>query len=235
MRTTAAIDAGRLREKFAAPAGRYLGFVVLVAAVATIIFGVATDARGSLSVTLFALAFSLLSWVVLIRPSAAAHEHGILLTNMLRDVFVPWQIIRACRVSQTLQIVTEQRTYHGLGMTKSARQQRRESRRGRPGADKVPIGPTLFGVGHLISTSSPFRRGGEDDGGAQASAISRVKQEQEGGSYFEYTEQRISVLAHSALASSTPPAKTSPRVSWALLPALALAGAAVCIALAIVL
>ncbi len=235
MRTTAALDAGRLREKFAAPAGRYLGFIVLVAAVATILFGVTTDARGSLPVTLFAVAFALLTWVVLIRPSAAAHENGVLLTNMLRDVFVPWQIIRACRVSQTLQIVTEQRTYHGLGMTKSARQQRREFRRGRPGADKVPIGPTLFGVGHLISTTSPFRRGAEDDGGAQDAAISRVKQEQEGGSYFEYTEQRISVLAHSALASTTAPTKTAARVSWALLPALALVGAAVCIALAIAL
>lgn len=235
MKTTAAADAGPLREKFAAPAGRYLGYVVVVAAAVVILFGLATDARGSLPVALFAVAFSLLAWVVLIRPSAAAHEQGMLLTNMMRDIFVPWQIIRACRVSQTLQIVTEQRTYHGLGVSKSARQQRRESRRNRPGGDKAPIGPALFGVGHLISTTSPFGRRDHDDRGAQAEAISRAKQEQEGGSYFEYTEQRVSVLAHSALASATPPATTSPRVSWALLPALALVTAAACVALALLL
>ncbi|MGI8577610.1 MAG: hypothetical protein ACR2KG_06755 [Nocardioidaceae bacterium] len=64
---------------------------------------------------LFSIAFAALAWVVLVRPAPAAHKNGMLLQNMVRDSFVPWNSIAGCRVAQTLQVATRDKVITASG------------------------------------------------------------------------------------------------------------------------
>lgn len=135
--TNPAVEAaGAERERFAAPASRWFGWAAVVLAV-VIAGAVAIDGPvgGFRGLTAMA-ALVLLTWVVLIRPSAALHEHGVLLRNMVRDIFVPFSTITDAEVTQTLEISTDEQTFRGLGVSKTARTIRRE----RAGLDPHGIG-----------------------------------------------------------------------------------------------
>jgi type IV secretory pathway TrbD component len=218
--------AGPQTEKFATSAGRYLGFIVVGVAVVLIVLGVQSQGTGAFGLIGFCVAFSLLTWVALIRPQVAAHKNGLVLRNMLRDTFVPWASIKSCRVAQTLQVGTRDRVYHGLGVTKSARQANREQRRqssGRTGRRTV-FGPN-FGMGSMAS--APEINLGSDD----VSAANRASQQHEGGSYFSHTERRIETLAQERATST---AGAEPKIVWDPIAIGALVLAALCVVLAVV-
>jgi hypothetical protein len=202
--TNTAIEAaGPETERFATSAGRALGYVVVGGLILVILLALRAQGTGAFSLIGFCVAVAALTWVTLIRPRVAAHKNGLLLRNMLRDTFVPWSSIKSCRVAQTLQVGTRDRIYHGLGVTKSARQATREQRRkSQPGRRKMTFGPN-FGMGSLASAPEVDL----DD----ADAASRVKQELEGTSYFAHTEQRIETLAQKN-ASAT--ADIAPEIAW---------------------
>jgi PH (Pleckstrin Homology) domain-containing protein len=200
---TAVEAAGPEIETFATPAGRYLGYIVVGAAVVLCLLGLKSQGTGSFGLMGFCLAFSALAWVALIRPRVTAHQNGLLLRNMLRDTFLPWASIKSCRAAQTLQIGTRDKIYHGLGLTKSARQASREQRQRRSGGRTI-VGPNL---GMSSMASAPTLPANPDDG----LIVNKVKEEQIGGSYFSHAEQRIEILAKQG-ASKT--AGTDPKVVW---------------------
>ncbi|MGH3473272.1 MAG: hypothetical protein ACRDPG_14655, partial [Nocardioidaceae bacterium] len=220
MEKKAAALPGPLQEKFAPPAGRYLGLMVVAIAAITIVVVLVQDdfarARGLL---LLALAFGLTSWVILVRPRVAAHKSGLVMTNMLRDVFVPWGLLGNVRLSQTLQVATKDgRVVHGLGLTKSARRSVKSSLR--KDRDKTsPGGVFGFHLGGPMSMRS--------DPMGEAPKLLTAREEQQGGEYLQYAEQRIHNLAHAARADTEMPL----RKSWALLPCAALGLAVLCVVL----
>lgn len=202
--TNLAVEAaGPQIETFATPAGRYLGYTAVGAALVLGLLGVKSQGTGAFSLIGFCVAFSALSWVALIRPRVTAHKNGLVLRNMVRDTFLPWASVKSCRVAQTLQIGTRDKIYHGLGLTKSARQATREQRRPR-GGPKPVFGPNL-GFNRM---ASPRRSSTLAD---DALATDKAKEQQTGGSYFSHAEQRIETLASQGAATT---AGSAPKVVW---------------------
>jgi len=199
----AARAAGPKTETFATPAGRYLGYVVLGAAVVLCALGIRSQGTDAFGLVGFCAAFAALAWIVLIRPRVTARRNGLLLQNMLRDTYVPWAAIKTCRSAQTLQIGTRDKIYHGLGLTKSARQASREARL--RGADqKTIVGPNL---GMSSMAAAPTMAATPDSG----PVVNRAKQEQVAGSYFSHAEQRIETLAREGAPSTL---DAEPVVAW---------------------
>jgi hypothetical protein len=214
----AAVEAaGPRTEMFLVPLGRYFGYVVVGAAVLLIVLGVAGQGTEAFGLIGFAVAFALVAWVVLIRPQVTAHRNGLLLRNMMRDTFLPYSCIKSCRVAQTLQIGTRDKVYHGLGVSKSARQAARERRQIRRAE---PIGPNT-GMGRL-----EFPPNSELD---SKTDVNVVMQEHVVKNNFTHTEQRIEALIKQGAAST---AGQSPKVVWDVVPIAALAAAACFVVLA---
>jgi hypothetical protein len=166
MANAAVRAAGDEVERFSAPASRWFGWAAVVAALVVAAIVVSDDpGRGIRG--LFAMgAIVLATWVVLIRPCAAVHEHGVLLRNMLHDTFVPASKITAVEVAQTLQVHAQGRTFHGLGVSKTSRTIRRE---------RAGMKPHGIGMQRDDSPGELERRG----------------QEAIGGTYQGYVEEQV--------------------------------------------
>jgi len=214
MPNAAAKAAGTEVERFAAPAGRWLGFAVIAISAVLVVRGLLVGSVIERNIGLVAAAAALVSWVVLVRPAASIHQHGLLLRNMARDIYVPASKIERCRVFQTLQVVTNNRHFHGLGVTRSARNMAREQSGPRLGAGFMGVG----GMGALTTAPSdgPMHR--------------MANEEQTGSTYQEYVESRIMEVAGNAEPDDREPVK-----AWDAPPLGALALAAALIALAFVL
>lgn len=131
MTNEAVAASGSLVEQFAAPAGRYLGYVAVAFSAALLVVIAVEDAgiRAIYAVS----AVGLLSWVTLIRPAVSLHANGVLLQNMLRDSFVPSSKIVRCVVAPMLQVQTEDRRFVCVGVNRSAVSRLRERSGGRRG------------------------------------------------------------------------------------------------------
>lgn len=175
MSNAAVRAAGTEVERFAGSSGRWLGMVGIAMCAILVVGAAMGDLLENRRLVLGALIVAALSWVCLVRPVAAAHQNGLLLRNMVRDVTVPWSKVRRCAVNQTLQVVTDDDVYHGLGVTRSARMMMRETY----GRQSLVGG---FGS-KLMSTDTTAY----DD----RLRASRANQEQAGGSYSTYVETRI--------------------------------------------
>lgn len=182
MANAAVEAAGPVVEKFAGSAGRWLGYfgmaVALLGVAAIIIDGPSAAWRG----TAAAVAVALLSWVVLVRPAVAVHQHGVLMRNMARDSFIPSGSIDRCRSSQTLMIRAGDETFHGLGISRSPRSVMREQRKG-----IAPSGMSMLGMG-----------GGAASADGQSETSGFANQEVIGSTYAEYVASRIEQLRHDA-------------------------------------
>lgn len=197
--TNAAVEAaGPRTEKFLVPMGRYLGYVVVGAAVLLVVLAITGEGTGSRGLVGFAVSFGVVGWIVLIRPEVTAHRQGLLMRNMLRDIFVPWVAVKGCRVAQTLQISTRDKVYHGLGISKSARaanQERRQMRR-------QAVGPTtgMSPLQFMTSRTSANRPG-----------VHLAQQEHVIDNNFAHAEQRIETLAVERAAATV---DQTPMVVW---------------------
>lgn len=211
MSNAATRAAGREVERFAAPSGRWLGFAVIFLGAVLVVVAIVGDTAIERNMGVVGVAGALLSWVVLVRPIASIHEHGVLLRNMARDIFVPASQIERCRVFQTLQVVTGERHFHGLGVTRSARSMVRADR-----GPRLGFGP--MGLGGAGSLSTSIR----DD-----SMHRLANEEQTGAAYHEYVESRILDAARGAK-----PDDRQPVTTWNALAVGALALAAGFIAVA---
>jgi hypothetical protein len=210
--SNAATDAaGGPMERFAAPPSRWFGVVAVFAAAVLAVVVLLNDPRDSDKVLGSAAIVSLVSWVVLIRPIVSANGHGVLLHNMLRDIFVPWSKIDRCRIVQTLQIVTtDEERFYGLGISRSARQMVRR----RYGRSSLLTGGLGFGMGsRLNDTVEPPVNGGAPE-----------------IAYQDYVESRIRELSDNAR-----PDDLWPVVSWAWESIAALAVAIGCLVLLLLL
>jgi hypothetical protein len=200
--------AGPVVESFVS-SGRVLGYVAVGAGLVLVVGALLAGAASELGLVLLGVVMDLLAWVVLLRPVVVAHANGVVLRNMVRDIFIPWSAVQRAKVLQTLQVVTPAKTYHGLGVSRSARSMMKESRPARPSSGFLGVGGT-----------SSFGRSYPDE--ALRSAAHR-----EGLSYQSYIESRLQVLASDRAGAST----GKPVVTWAALPLAALALAAGCVLL----
>lgn len=189
-------------ERFAPLSGRVLGYVAVGAGLLLALGSLLSDPVANQGLVFFGVAMCLLAWVVLIRPLVVAHANGVLLRNMVRDTFIPWSCVERARVLQTLQVVTDTKVYHGLGVSRSGRSIAKESRQGH-------TTPGFFGIGGsgMYGRSYPVE------------AESSSARHSVGGTYQAYVESRLQDLS-AARASSAP---GQPVQSWAPLPLAALA------------
>ena len=202
--------AGAETERFAASAGRWLGYASASAGLLMLVGGLLSGFSQNRGLIFWGVALPLVSWVVLIRPSVAAHVNGVLLRNMVRDTLLPWSAVERCKVLQSLQVVASGRTFHGLAISRSARSVLREQRR-------APRPTTSF-----LGFGKGFEETPDQDPGRQRFA----NQEQTGGTYSQYVESRITALAEKAGDGDA-----APVVSWVPVPIVALVAAAALIAL----
>ncbi len=89
------------------------------------------DIGQSLDVLAVPVALALFCWVALVRPTVHAYDDHLLLRNLLRDIEVPWHLIDSVRVSQTLRVEADDRVWHGVAISRSARTELRAQRSAR--------------------------------------------------------------------------------------------------------
>jgi hypothetical protein len=200
--------AGPCVERFAPSVGRWLGYFGMAFGVTAFLGAAFDNFPSQWQVMGIGVAIGCLSWIVLVRPSVALHEHGVVLRNMLRDTFIPASKIEAVKSSQTLMIRTEQQVYHGLGVSQSARAMMREQRGGQRSMTGLFGGMSgAFGSGGPASPTEPVHR--------------FANEEQTGGTYQAYIESRIQQTAQAA-----PDDDREPIVVWSA-PAAAALGASI--------
>jgi hypothetical protein len=157
--------AGPVVERFARSSGHWLGWFGVLVGATTLVVAVANGLSNWREVTLGA-AIAIVSWVVLIRPEASLHEHGVFLRNMMRDAFIPASKIEACHTAQTLMVRAEAVVYYCPAITRSARASMREKHGGRAsvlglfgglgGGNAQPPGPTEFRHGEEVNSSTSY-------------------------------------------------------------------------------
>ncbi len=209
MSNAAVEEAGPVVEKFASSSGRILGYVAGCLLVVFAVGAAVSDFSANRPVILSCLAAALLAYIALIRPGATAHANGLLLHNILRDTYIPWSKIERCAVFQTLQVVTPEGTFHGLGLSRSTRSMIK--------GEKVTsgTGDAFLGFGRGIgSAANPSRRANEE-------AV--------GGKYTDYVPSRILSLAQRGKGDDARPV-----VAFDPLAVATLVVALICIALAFV-
>ena len=129
-------DSSRVLERFAPSGLRWLGLVALAAVAVAIGLVVAQgDVSRSLDVLVGLAATGLACWVALVRPAVQARDDHLLLRNLLIDVEVPWHLIDSVRVATTLRISAQDRTWHGVAISRSTRSALRAQR-------PAPSGPS---------------------------------------------------------------------------------------------
>jgi hypothetical protein len=198
MTNEAEAAAGPVVEKFAASGGRWLGIATVAFCLAMALVLALDDPAGSVKGFYVLAAIVLVSWVALIRPAASIRANGVLLRNMVHDSFVPSAKIVRCAVLQTLQVATDEKHYHCVGVSKSARGMMREKTGRRYGGLMLPS--------RLESPEPVQRRYGE--------AVI-------GGSYSDYVASRIRSLADDASDDGLQPVVA---VVWPAVAALVIAG-----------
>jgi hypothetical protein len=199
--SNAAVDAAGSRiERFGPSPGRVFGLVMIGLAGAAIVAILLGDPGRDAKAIMFAAGLALVCYVVLVRPVVSANANGVLLVNMMRDVFIPWSAIDRCRSLHTLQIVTHDNThFHGLGISRTSRQMARKNN-GR--TSLLSAGLSLgFASGSAARGSADGSSAG-DRSGAGPRAASVV--------YPDYVENRIERLARESVSASHEPV-----VSWA--------------------
>jgi hypothetical protein len=157
--------AGPVVERFVRSSGQWLGWFGVAVGVTTVVIAVANGPSNWREIALGA-AIAIVSWVVLIRPQASLHEHGVFFRNMVRDAFIPASKIEACHTSQTLMVRAEAVVYHCPAITRSARSMMREKHGSRasplglfggPGRTNAqPPGPTEHRFGDELRTSTTY-------------------------------------------------------------------------------
>jgi hypothetical protein len=202
VKSKAAAAAGRATEKFSSTGSRWLGVVAVVMGL-VLIGGAALEGPGkNWRLEAFGLAFALLSWAIFVRPVISAHEHGLLMRNVFRDIYVPWGSIERCKALLTFQVATPEGIVHGYGVTRSTRSIMRE----RVGSRTV-FG-SIFGSG-----SSGLFSGASENPSRRANEVV-----QSSVSYVDFVESRIQTLAES---SAEPPGPVTTSLAWAPIAALA--------------
>lgn len=206
--TAAERAAGSVTEKFSASGGRWVGVAAVIMG-AVIVVGAAMDSLDdSWRMAALGVALALLAWAVMIRPRIAAHEHGLLMRNVLRDVLVPWGSIERCKALQTFQVATPEGVFHGLGVSRSARSVMRQQVGGRS------VLGTMFG--QRLGSVEP------SSGYAREEVHTSL-------SYLDFIEARIASMAQESTDEPRPVVR-----SVAVLPVAALVGAALLLMAAIV-
>jgi hypothetical protein len=215
--SNAAVQAAGTRiERFGPSPGRLFGLVMIGLVTLVVVAILLGDPRRDAKAMLFALTLALVCYVVLVRPVVSANANGVLLVNMLRDVYVPWSSIDRCRSLHTLQIVTHDNVYfHGLGISRTSRQLARKHN----GRTSLLSGGLSFGLAggppeHSQPSAGP--RSGVSSLGA-------------GVVYADYVEDRIQRLAQESL-----PGSSEPVTSWAWESVAAMAAALVLAVLLVV-
>jgi hypothetical protein len=139
-------SSARLLERFVSSGLRLLGVVGLVTVGIWLGLTLAGgDIGRSLDVLVGLAALALFCWVALVRPAVHAYEDHLLLRNLLRDIEVPWHLVDSVRVSQTLRVEAEDRIWHGVAISRSARSEMRAQR-----SDRRPGGATAVGASSQV-------------------------------------------------------------------------------------
>ena len=131
-----AASSSRVLERFAPSGLRVLGQAGLAALGVWIGVTLAGgDVGESLDMLVILAALALFSWVALVRPTVHAYEDHLLLRNLLRDIEVPWHLVDSVWVSQTLRVEADDRMWHGVAISRSARTELRSQRSGGGGGE----------------------------------------------------------------------------------------------------
>jgi hypothetical protein len=156
--TAAETAAGPVVERFARGSGQWLGWFGVAVGATTLGIAVSNGLENWREICLGA-AIAIVSWVVLIRPRASLHEHGVYFRNMVSDAFIPASKIEACHTAQTLMVRAEAIVYHCPAITRSARSMMREKHGGR--ANVLGIFGGLGGGNAQAPTPEEYRFGDE--------------------------------------------------------------------------
>ncbi|HSS68216.1 MAG TPA: hypothetical protein VLK34_06660 [Nocardioidaceae bacterium] len=187
--------AGPLVERFARGSGQWLGWFGVVVGATTLVIATLNGWDNWREICL-GFAIAIVSWVVLIRPQASLHEHGVFFRNMVRDAFIPASKIEACHTAQSLMVRAEAIVYHCPAITRSARSIMREKHGGRAGV--LGLFGGLGGSNAQAPSSEEYRFGEE----VRTSTT-----------YASYVESRVLQAAQQA-----EPDDRTAVTSWAWLP-----------------
>lgn len=97
----------RIVESFAPTSGRVLGIITLVIGLAVIV-DIIVEWRSLEGLTAGAVVIALgaVVWSSMVRPSVVAYEEILVLRNFIRDIWIPWRLVKNAEVKPVLTINT---------------------------------------------------------------------------------------------------------------------------------
>jgi hypothetical protein len=203
--TRAEEAAGPVVERFARGAGQWLGWFGVAVGAATVVLA-ARDSLSNWREIAIGAAIGIVSWVVLIRPQASLHEHGVVFHNMVRDVFIPASKIEACQASQTLMVRAEAIVHHCPAVSRSARSMMRDKHGARAnvlglfgglgGGNAQQPEPAEFRFGEELRTSTSYASYVE----ARVMEAARAAQPDDRSAVLSWAWPPVAGLVFSALA-----------------------------------
>jgi Bacterial PH domain len=146
---------GAVATKLPRPTGWYVTAVALGLISAVGVWACVERPGSALKIAGWVLGSVLVCWVVLVRPRLTAYENGLQLTNMVRDVFIPWERIERVRALSTFQVVTDEGRFSCVAVGRSTRAQIKADSRyaDRPSMSSMMLGRRLGrGFGPVGST-----------------------------------------------------------------------------------
>ncbi len=147
-----AAERGAVATRLPKPTARYVTMVTLGLIALVGVWAVIEVPGSALPITGWVLALLLVCWVAMVRPALTAYENGLQLTNMVRDVFIPWERIERVRALSTFQVVTDDGQFSCVAVGRSARAQIKADRRY---ADRPSLGAMMLGRGMSRVFSAP--------------------------------------------------------------------------------
>lgn len=107
----------RVVESFAPVGGRVLGVITLVIALVVIV-DIVLQWRtfDGLTAGGVVLALSALVWISMIRPAVVAYEDVLVMRNLIRDVWIPWSLVKGTEIRPILIVHTEQGDFRSVAV-----------------------------------------------------------------------------------------------------------------------
>jgi hypothetical protein len=104
-------------ESFAPTGGRILGVITLVIALLVLVdIVVQWRTMDGLTAGGVVVALGALVWISMIRPAVVAYEEVLVMRNLIRDVWIPWALVKNTEIRPILIVHTEQGSYRSVAV-----------------------------------------------------------------------------------------------------------------------
>ena len=148
---------GKKIESFAGTGSRVLGVIVLaIAGLAIVDILIEWRTLQGLSAAAITVALGTLVWMSMVRPAVVVFERAVVLRNFVRDVEIPWHLMKDVEIKPVLTVTAEHdKLYRSIAVAASGADRRAEMRARRQAAKASAAGMEVGRSGQVDPNTRP--------------------------------------------------------------------------------